>query len=316
MPIILNPKLYEKAKKIADEKYVKPSAYKSMFLVKTYKDMGGKYQDDGKERKLARWKNEEWADINPNKTKDSYPVYRPTKRMTRDTPLLASEIDPADLKKKSAKKQIIKGESNLEPFKKKGKTGGKITAPDLKGLLEQSYDSKNPRDYKNYEIDKSLSGERVQVYKRKDSNEVFVVHRGSQGLHDWANDVKAVSGYSISDSERFKHAEKIQKEAEKKYGKDNVSTLGHSLGSKIASDVGKDSKDIITLNKFVPPQDAIRNLVVGKPDNETNIRTTLDPVSALISGKIFTIPSTTRNPVTEHSTDVLERVDPNIEFGR
>ncbi len=31
---ILNPKLYAKAKKIADDTYKKPSAYKSMFIQK------------------------------------------------------------------------------------------------------------------------------------------------------------------------------------------------------------------------------------------------------------------------------------------
>lgn len=42
MPIV-NQALYDKAKKIADEKYSKPSAYKSGFIVKSYKDMGGTY---------------------------------------------------------------------------------------------------------------------------------------------------------------------------------------------------------------------------------------------------------------------------------
>jgi hypothetical protein len=43
MPTPDNPSLYEKAKAIADEKYSKPSAYKSGFLVKLYKSMGGTY---------------------------------------------------------------------------------------------------------------------------------------------------------------------------------------------------------------------------------------------------------------------------------
>ena len=40
---VLNKDLYKKAKKIADETYKKNSAYKSMFLVKKYMDLGGKY---------------------------------------------------------------------------------------------------------------------------------------------------------------------------------------------------------------------------------------------------------------------------------
>jgi len=40
MPIIDNPDIYKKAKEIADEKYSKPSAYKSGVIVKKYKEMG------------------------------------------------------------------------------------------------------------------------------------------------------------------------------------------------------------------------------------------------------------------------------------
>ena len=41
---ILNPKLYEKAKKEADKVYSRHSAYKSMFISKKYKELGGKYK--------------------------------------------------------------------------------------------------------------------------------------------------------------------------------------------------------------------------------------------------------------------------------
>lgn len=307
--IPLDPALYEEAKEIVYKQYPKHSAYRSGMLVKKYKEMGGTYSGKKTKKGLTVWFKENWKDVGG----EPYPVYRPTKRINKDTPLTPEEIDPENLKEQIRLKQKIKGTANLEPFKKKG---GKISAPDLQGLLKQSYDSKNPRDYKDYDIDKSLSGQRVQVYKRKGSDEVFVVHRGSQGIQDWGNDLKAMAGYNISDSKRFKHAEKIQKQAENKYGKNNVSTLGHSLSGKIATEVGKDSKDIITLNKFVPPRDYIYNMFFSKPKNETDIRTTLDPVSTLVSGKIFTIPSTTINPLAEHSTDVLGRLDPNTEFGR
>jgi len=46
-------------------------------------------------------------------------VYRPTKRITKDTPLTASEIDPKQAKKQIKRKQIIKGSKNLPPFQKK-----------------------------------------------------------------------------------------------------------------------------------------------------------------------------------------------------
>jgi len=113
MAIIDNPKLYEQAKKIADEKYSKPSAYKSGFIVKKYKELGGTYTDDKNPKDLKRWFKEDWKDIG---NKD-YPVYRPTKRISEKTPLLPQEIN--NLSQQIKLKQKIKGTHNLPPFQKK-----------------------------------------------------------------------------------------------------------------------------------------------------------------------------------------------------
>jgi hypothetical protein len=103
--------LYLKAKKIADKTYKKPSAYKSGFIQKTYKKLGGEFKDDG-DKPLKRWFKEKWKDIG----NQEYPVYRPTKRVSKRTPLTPQEIDPSNLKKQIALKQKIKGEKNLPPF--------------------------------------------------------------------------------------------------------------------------------------------------------------------------------------------------------
>jgi hypothetical protein len=113
MPIPVDKELYAKAKRIADQTYSKPSAYKSGFIVKTYKEMGGRYREDGEPRNLQRWYKEEWKDVGGL----DYPVFRPTKRVNSKTPLTVSEIDPKDLKKKILIKQHIKGTHNLKPFK-------------------------------------------------------------------------------------------------------------------------------------------------------------------------------------------------------
>jgi hypothetical protein len=112
MPIIDNPVLYEEATRRADSIYDKPSAFRSGYIVKLYKDMGGTYTDDNKPRNLGRWFREKWSDVGDG----SYPVFRPTKRINKKTPLLPSEIDPKNLKDQIALKQLIKGESNLPKF--------------------------------------------------------------------------------------------------------------------------------------------------------------------------------------------------------
>jgi hypothetical protein len=112
-----NPALYEKAKAIVNKSYPKHSAYRSGAYVKKYKEMGGEYEDepDGK-RPLERWFKEDWKSIN----KEGYPTYRPTKRISKDTPLTPEEIDPENLKLQVKEKQKIKGDRNLSAFKKRG----------------------------------------------------------------------------------------------------------------------------------------------------------------------------------------------------
>jgi hypothetical protein len=115
MPIVNDPKLYEKARKIADEKYSKPSAYKSGFIVQTYKKLGGTYKNDGKEKKLSRWYKESWIDVGGM----DYPVYRPTIKVSSKTPLIPNEIDKRNLFQQIMLKQKIKGTKNLPKFLKK-----------------------------------------------------------------------------------------------------------------------------------------------------------------------------------------------------
>lgn len=111
--IVNNPTLYEKAKQIADKVYKKASAYKSGFIVKKYKELGGTYSDDNKPKDLKRWFREKWIDIGGE---NPYPVYRPTKRISKKTPLTIDEIDPKNATEQIELKQIIQDKENLPPF--------------------------------------------------------------------------------------------------------------------------------------------------------------------------------------------------------
>ena len=91
--MINNPELYKQVKEIADEKYSKPSAYKSGFIVKKYKELGGTYSGKKDNSGLVNWFKENWKDIGGLE----YPVYRPTKRVNKNTPLTPDEIDPENL---------------------------------------------------------------------------------------------------------------------------------------------------------------------------------------------------------------------------
>jgi hypothetical protein len=115
MPTPKDKKLYAKVKLMADEIYKKPSAYKSGYIVKKYKELGGEYIDDNQPKELKRWFSEQWRDVG----KKDYPVFRPTVRVNKKTPLTVKEIDEKNLKEQIKLKQKIKGSKNLPPFKSK-----------------------------------------------------------------------------------------------------------------------------------------------------------------------------------------------------
>lgn len=108
-------KLYERIKIKVYKQITKHSAYRSGILVKEYnKAYLKKYKSDeaynGKKtnkKGLARWFKEEWknqrGEVGYKKTND---VYRPTKRVTRKTPLTFNELTKYELAKAKKNKEI------------------------------------------------------------------------------------------------------------------------------------------------------------------------------------------------------------------
>jgi hypothetical protein len=121
MPTPLDINLYNQVKKKIMKSYKKNSAFASGAIVKEYKQRGGRYADDGKEKKLQRWFNENWINVNPvlGVTDDkAYPVFRPTIKVTEDTPTLVQEIPYENLQKQFQLKQKIRGTKQLPDFDK------------------------------------------------------------------------------------------------------------------------------------------------------------------------------------------------------
>jgi len=130
---IIDKELYERAKEKADEKYSHPSAYKSAYIQKSYKDMGGRYKNLHIDKPLKNWFMQKWEDVGHQE----YPVYRPTVKY-KDTPITVDEIDKKDLKKQIKLKQKIKGTENLPPFKpKKGSQEMKEKMAKLRALKKK-----------------------------------------------------------------------------------------------------------------------------------------------------------------------------------
>jgi len=164
-----NPDLYNKAKQIADATYSKPSAYKSGFIVKKYKELGGTYSGKKENKGIGRWFQEEWKDVG----NQEYPVYRPTKRITKDTPLTPNEIKPSNLKKQIALKQVIKGDANLPPFQ-----GGKVVSlgqqADNISEYDEVYKFSNPK--KVQELAKKYLGDGATIFRSTKKDKKYMVY--------------------------------------------------------------------------------------------------------------------------------------------
>lgn len=196
--------------------------------------------------------------------------------------------------------------------------GGKINSNTLHSLIKNGY-SKKPNkinDIDGYVLDKSLSGTRTQVYHHPDTNHLIVNHRGTSGIHDLFTDIQLMMGNK--NNARFQHGKKITDQALTKYDTDNVSIVGHSLGSAIGKEANRDhNHETINVN----PAITMADLFDKQNDNETIIRSSIDPISALhtlnpFSNKTRTIDTKAKsyNPVKEHNSDILLRLD-NIDVG-
>ena len=186
----------------------------------------------------------------------------------------------------------------------------------IKKMLDASYQNNPPSKIGGYQLDKDLTTPTAKVYYNPRKNEASVIHRGTQSnsLLDWRNNLAYLTG-NYKRTDRYRQGLNTQNKAEDKYGKKNISTLGHSQGSIIAREVGADTKQIINVNpayKFEIPK-----------KNEYNIRSSSDVVSGLYapvsairkSDKDITIPS--KNPldiIGEHSYNILDRLD-NQQIG-
>ena len=94
MSVVSDKKKWDAAKKKADAVYKRPSAYKSGFIVKKYKEMGGKFSSkQPTDRGLKRWFAEKWVNQRGEVGyKYKSDVYRPSKRVTSSTPVTWKEL--------------------------------------------------------------------------------------------------------------------------------------------------------------------------------------------------------------------------------
>jgi hypothetical protein len=116
-----DPALYLRIKKKVFKKYPKNSAYRSGLLVREYKAKmkeRGKKPYTGKKttKGLHRWFKEDWKNQRGEKGYQKRgDIYRPTKRISKDTPTTMKELTKTEIKRAQREKKV---KGRVSKFKK------------------------------------------------------------------------------------------------------------------------------------------------------------------------------------------------------
>ena len=130
----VDSKLYQYIKSLADKKFKsKTGIYKSSWIVKEYKRLGGEYEGNKpKKTGLKRWYKEKWIDLNrpikdkngkiigyeecgrKSQTKGKYPLCRPSIKVNSKTPRTYKEISKKSIQKAKLQKSKVKSKGNIK----------------------------------------------------------------------------------------------------------------------------------------------------------------------------------------------------------
>ena len=175
-----------------------------------------------------------------------------------------------------------------------------MSKSELKKFVDAGYKKKGEvRNVNGYTIDNSLSTRRNKVYVNPEGKVIHTI-AGTDNMKDWMNNALIPLGLHKY-SNRYKNSEKIQKQANEKYGKRNVNLVSHSQSGNIAESLAN--------KKLVGGQNTSLNpAIIGFHNKKLNVvKSRADPVSLLTitnkNDKI--IKPSSYNPLTEHSTKIL-----------
>jgi hypothetical protein len=193
--------------------------------------------------------------------------------------------------------------NRLDSLMKPKKKGGNIDNEEIKKFVDAGYKTKSEAEnIDGYVLDKELSTKRDKVYFNSETNKTVHTIAGTDKAKDWSNNLLIPLGLHQY-SNRYKNAEKIQKEANKKYGKENVSLVSHSQSGNIAQNLAQKKlvgDENITLNPAI---------IGSHKKNVKVVRSSGDVVSALTikNKKDKTYNTGSWNPFYNHSTEILTK---------
>jgi len=157
-------------------------------------------------------------------------------------------------------------------------------SPSLYDSLKASYGNQESQDTLSkfgLKKDPSLSNHNEQVYIDPVKHKLLYSVAGTHNLSDIGTDLYLAVGH-LKDTNRYKEADRVFKEAKEKYKGYKTTVVGGSLGGTIAGYVAGADDKVITHNKGATIGQKVRG-------NETHYRTSGDLVSLLNANATHTV---------------------------
>jgi len=176
--------------------------------------------------------------------------------------------------------------------------------PTITDFLKNSYSKTKQEKIGNYQYDKDLSTDNQQVYYNHSNNQLVYSVTGTHNIQDIGTDVALAMG-NLKKTKRYKEADEGLKRAKEKYGVDNATVIGHSLGSAVGSGIASGKDKIYSYAKG-------STIGQGTRQNEISLRTSGDAISQFEKGARTL---TNRNSSTNPLKNILNahRID-NLDY--
>jgi hypothetical protein len=175
MPEPTNKSLYKRVKQMADKRFAsRTGIYKSSWIVKEYKRLGGKYsgrKPSVKSPGLKRWYKEKWIDLNrpirnskgkivgyrscgrSSAKNGKYPLCRPSRRVTSGTPKTYKQLSKGSISRAKREKRRVQGSSNIK-FGGMHNNTKSDNLKDVTRLFDQLFGDKNEAGKVHYKCNK------------------------------------------------------------------------------------------------------------------------------------------------------------------
>ena len=181
----------------------------------------------------------------------------------------------------------------------------------LKNFVDAGYKKKSDaKNINGYILDPTLSTKRDKIYYDPNTGKAVHTIAGTDSALDWTNNALIPLGLHEY-TNRYKNSERIQKEANNKYGINNVDLVSHSQSGNIAENLA--NKNLVGgLNTTLNPA------IIGNHNKDITVyKSIIDPVSFLTNttNKDYHIIPKSFNPITEHGTDILNKTKNIFGFG-